>query len=521
MNTVTAYLILNVLCLFRLNSGQGCKESFYHWMFKKPVDNSRPYRNDDFSKSNEGWQMPHTERSSKERVVYSEMSSTICSASPKSADSAILPNCMNLNLTAKKMSEQSDEDNLFQLNAISSNSTHDGTKNTALNCDSLTPQLFECSLISYAKGCYEVDPKTQRLRVRKTAYLRELGDYFIDQQDRVFLCAERLPYPVTSPRCNYVTLKSSHFKILSNNLLYVNESKKFIQRPVYKPIDQNSLNVCYPLSIEFLNCPEDFLYVVERNQYDKLPGLKLFYRTHNQIVDPSYYYQYNDYNDVVVCVSGQSMKVCTLMGITCVWLEILSVAFLLFTITYEVLVPKKSNHRTCLIFHGLTMLLYYMSVLVERLVDGHTYFSSCYFFFFAKYFTMTSAFTWLTALAVDICSSFSALQTSYCQCGMPNKHTILKYNIFAWGLPFIMCILVAIVEFNKNLQQLLFLYPNTDTACQCLCWFNNQYAASFFHYVLDTCLATTNIILYVITIYNIRHESKDLRIVNYKYRRQL
>lgn len=173
------------------------------------------------------------------------------------------------------------------------------------------------------------------------------------------------------------------------------------------------------------------------------------------------------------------------MGCACLWLELISTICLLFTIIYKQLRCGPSRHRTCLVFHSFTMMVYYMSVLPEHITGGHN-FIWCYIFFFSKYYSMTSAFIWLTALAFDICCSFLFCQPSNCQSRITRgTNTLLKYHLFAWGFPLIQCIIAAIVEWNIHLQKLLTIYPRTFGSCQCLCWFANPFVTLVFHHVCN------------------------------------
>lgn len=456
----------------------------------------------------------------KSNISFKNQSQKSCSScSATKGNLPTLPNCVKITRMSMQILES-----VLQLTPKNMISTIENT--TTSTCYPLSPQLLNCPLIYYDKNCYKIDSETQQLHILNSNYYLELGDYFIDQrQGKVFLCSEPLPKPVKSPRCNYITLDTGQFTILGNGSLYINESHTLIQRPIYSPIDQNFWNVCFPLSITFLNCPESLLYVVRDSAYNKLSRMRLFYRSHNQVVEPSEYYQYNSANDVVVCVSQKSMKVCNLLLNFYVVIDCLSTISLIFLTLYHLLVPQQLIYKVCLIGHSATMTSYYISVILERIISGHDYLIMCYILFFLKYFSLTSAYTWLTVLGFDICCSFSSLTTSYCQCLMlkerRERHAILIYSIIGWGLPCVMCILVAVVEWDTSLQKSLSVYPDAFGSCKCLCWLSNHFALFALHYGYDMCLSTTNIILYIITVYNIRHGNKQTKTVNSNRRKQM
>lgn len=490
--------------------GQQCKEDPYSWMIQAPVDQTGSYSN-----------IHHETRSNASTKSINGLKNLFqpfCTSSPDlNVSLTILPRCMNVTITRTALKFL---DNQIQTTINSLNIT---IEDTISFCYPLSPQILNCPLIYYEKNCYEIHRKTQHLHVFHTNYRLQLGDYFTDHQGKAFSCSEPLPTPVSSLRCNYVTLDAGQFTILPNDSLYINESHKLIQRPIYATINQNSVNVCYPLSIEFLNCPKTLLYIIRKSQYDVLPGKSLFYRSHNQVADPSQYYQYNEFNDVILCVTQQSMKLCNLLLNIYVGCYLLSIVFLILLTIYYLVIPKQIIYKLCLVGHSAAMICYYAEAIVERIIDGHDSSISCYIFFFLKYFSFASAYTWITALAFDICSSFSSLVTSYCQRKMliHQRQAILIYNILCWGIPFSMCVLVAIVELDTDLQKSLSIYPTATGSCKCLCWLSNRLALFITHYGYHMCLSTINIILYVITVYNIRQDNMEAKTVNCNRRKQM
>lgn len=503
-------MMISFLCVFI--QGKGCKEGLFNWMLHLPANTTvarKDIRSQNKVRSNAATNF---------KMFINNASELSCVSSPSSGiNFTILPKCMNVTVRIRpplKMSEGQQQSGL-----ITSRTT---SEHWISKCYPLSSQLLECPLIYYEKNCYKIQNETQYLHILKTNYSLALGDYFIDHQERVFLCSKPLDVPVNSPRCNYVVLKMEQFTILSNGSLYVNDTHKLIQTPIYQSINQNSLNICYPLSIEFLTCPESLLYIIPHEHYDVLPGLKIFYRTHNQILDPSQYYELNTLKDIIACVSQDSMETCNLLSNIYVFVDCLSIIFLTFLIIYHLVVLKHSLYKLCLIYHSITMISFYISSgILERIIDSHQHIISCYILFFLKYFAITSTYTWLTMLAFDISYTFSSLLKSYHQSKIvKEKRAFWMYNLFGWGLPFVMCILIAAVEWNTNLQKFLSIYPSVIGSCKCFCWLSNHFALFAIHYGYDTLLSITNIILYIMTVFNIRRKSRECDVMN-KRRKQM
>lgn len=513
---IVAVISTVLLLLCALIDGQPCREGLFNWMIRKP-----PNEIDSYGKIRA--LTPYLEEYSEMNHNFNNrtkiLSKVSCTSSwATKVNITILPKCMIFTVRKAALQFLTTDIQIMSINI--NNSTFDDDMIDI--CYPLSPQLLDCSLIYYEKNCYYTNRETQILRIFNASYRLNLGDYYIDHQGRVFLCSEPLLTPVNSPRCNYIVLQAGQYTILPNDSLYVKESNKIIQQPSYGESNQNSVNVCYPLSIEFINCPENSLYIVTHDHYDILPGLKLFYRTHNLVLDPSQYYQYNRINDIVACVSPASLVLCNVLGNMYTFVECLSIIFLIILTIYHFVMSKQHIYRLCLISHSTTLICYYVVEVIERSFSGHDYLILCYILYFLRYFSLTSAYAWLTCMAFDICCSFSSLLTSCCKCRMlSERYAMLIYNLCGWGLPFVMCILLAIVEFDENLQKFLSVYPGVIGSCKCFCWFANHVALNIMHYGYDMLLFATNIVLYIVTVYNIRHENKETEIVNSRRRRQM
>lgn len=226
---------------------QRCKEGLFIWIIQLPANEIVSQRQTEARQIKANWQREEGSHVTNSNNLTENSSQSLCASSTSSTiNFTCLSSFMNATLTRSSLKCLEDQ---YQ-SILSTFKT--SVKGNLSICYPLSPQLLDCPLIYYEKNCYDVHQDTYLLHIFKTNYHLQQGDYFIDYQGRGSICSEPLLAPVNLPRCNYVALATGQYMILLNGSLYVNESNKLIQRPIYKTLTRKTLNVCYPLSIEFL-----------------------------------------------------------------------------------------------------------------------------------------------------------------------------------------------------------------------------------------------------------------------------
>ena len=81
---------------------------------------------------------------------------------------------------------------------------------------------------------------------------------------------------------------------------------------------------------------------------------------------------------------------------------------------------------------------------------------------FCLHFFILSQFTWSSVLATDLCRTFVLMQRVLSSQRDSQSRTFLIYNSYAWGVPFVTCLIAVILDQHSNV--------NIDYASDRICW---------------------------------------------------
>ncbi|XP_068142230.1 uncharacterized protein [Drosophila tropicalis] len=123
----------------------------------------------------------------------------------------------------------------------------------------------------------------------------------------------------------------------------------------------------------------------------------------------------------------------------------ISLVSFLITIAVYLYLPKLRNlHGKCFVCFLISLFIGYSMLLLDIYKASIEHFYLCYLTGYLGYFGILAAFFWLTVISLDLWNSFRG--TNYNVNRLTSGHRFLIYNLYAWGMPLLLTILIAILD---------------------------------------------------------------------------
>lgn len=392
---------------------------------------------------------------------------------------------------------------------------------TANICYPLSPQLLQCTLKKLHPSLYDRLPKRILLN-RKTGNKTDFRDYYITNTNEYIGCIEELNIN-RKLRCNYIVYQKNEYKFKNNNtIIWLGPSKTQIYKPEYTLLDKDSIKLCYPFTLTMTNCK---LWLLESHEFEVQDDKTMKSFTHGVTYNMGEYLLTATNSSAKmkagVCVRAPSVDRARkgLMVITCI--QIISAISLFVTFIIHLLIPRLNHHAKPLLCHMFSMVVMYTSLsfrsLMERIEPD-----VCYVIFIFLYFSAMASFFWLNVLAFDLWSIFANLQTTstfWCSCSSSGTKSrrFYYYSLYAWGVPLLFTAASITLDTQESLQEVFQMKPTFKN----MCWFNERKSAFMLLYGPLFCVLGINLLLFILTIYNLHHASKGVEVVNKEFNKQL
>ncbi|XP_046390124.1 probable G-protein coupled receptor Mth-like 3 [Ischnura elegans] len=187
---------------------------------------------------------------------------------------------------------------------------------------------------------------------------------------------------------------------------------------------------------------------------------------------------------------------------------IVSIVFLIISLAiYATTSELRNLHGKCLMCHIISLLVGYLFLAIVQRSGGSLNDNACTAFGFVIYFALLCSFFWLNIMCIDIYVAFSSFAP-------PRMHSseikkFFTYILYAWGIPFLIIIVTAIMEFHPAVESGKFLKPEFKTTC----WFFTRSSRIAYFNAPVGVLVICNIILFALTAFNIYKVNRETSIL--------
>ncbi|XP_023032009.1 G-protein coupled receptor Mth isoform X2 [Drosophila willistoni] len=190
----------------------------------------------------------------------------------------------------------------------------------------------------------------------------------------------------------------------------------------------------------------------------------------------------------------------------------ISLVCFLITIVVYLYLPKLRNlHGKCFVCYLISLFIGYSMLLLDIYKACIYYYYLCYITGYLGYFGILAAFFWLTVISLDLWNSFRG--TNYNVNRFTSGNRFLIYNLYAWGMPLVLTILIAILDqvlldpYLEDLTWVPGVYYNG-------CWIKTfDWSAMVYFYGPMLILIIFNTILFILTAARIMVIKKDIHTV--------
>lgn len=351
------------------------------------------------------------------------------------------------------------------------------------------------------------------------------------------ICADAIPQNQTKyfVTCNFMQLAKHEYNILSNNSLHIISRNETISIPLYSKLHNpmGALNVCYPLSHAFKECP--FILTTRKDMYQIFYNKTLYEGHHGHYFEPAEYgiLTHDPYNHeqglAFTCAPfQQKQEVVRIVNkdLATQIIKICSIICLIIVFSVHIIFPSINYHSKPLLCHVISVI----GIEAIQLMHSPTLgvlpvmeVSGCYLVSFLQYYFTLCAFFWINVMAFDIWRTFSKVnsQTGPAACCAIQflgemkpawcKRSFPLYCLYAFGIPTIMLICLImfhVYNISPTLSPVFFV--------ERWCWFKNVFVGTVFMYGPLAIIILENLIFFSLTVYNLHKISKESELVNKK-----
>ncbi|XP_028048018.2 G-protein coupled receptor Mth2 isoform X1 [Monomorium pharaonis] len=269
----------------------------------------------------------------------------------------------------------------------------------------------------------------------------------------------------------------------------------------YKNDSENKINQLLYLTVRDPCLLQGFgRRLLDSETYKFLIDGSLYYQNADTLILPTSYcfaILGRDIYDVIVCNNKNKLPIYV---IACL---LVSLLFLLLTfIIYSILSELRNMHGYTLRAHVASLFITYAIMYFGHqnigLALDETF---CILLAYIFNFFFLSSFFWLSVICFDIWSTFRELRS--CRANVKEeKKKFMIYSIYAWGIPVILSIIYAIIDYVK--------IPNwiRPEMCEKKFWFSNDRAKTIYFYVPIGATVISNICFFIATTVTITHQNK-------------
>jgi hypothetical protein len=320
------------------------------------------------------------------------------------------------------------------------------------------------------------------------------------------------------PRCNYIVLDATEYRQLDNGSWQLKDNGEMINRPdilsfpVKSSLPSTAVNVCFPLSIAFINCLHPI--PIDVSDCELQSDHSVYLMTNDYAVNMGDYFK--SPNSYTICNKPKMVGLDRILNFFYAGCHALSAICFLITIIYQLHGSGKMNcHTKSLLCHIVSLFLAYLcetadSVIIVLPTYPPTW--CCYVLYIFLYISYMWAFFWLNVLAFDVLYAFSQMQTSKYSCAATWTETrrFLFYNIYAWFAPMILCAIMVTVDQSPSIQKALSFNPKLGLSC-----YSTERTTKWVFYYIPLCfIMTTNLLSFFGTVIILMSASKGTQLVN-------
>ncbi|GAB6025409.1 hypothetical protein CHUAL_011154 [Chamberlinius hualienensis] len=389
-------------------------------------------------------------------------------------------------------------------------------------CYPLSPQLLQCPNHVTNYGDYQIINSTKLLIPSKniTAYL---GDFYILSNGSAVTCEQNIKNNTDMPRCNYITVQTGDINLNSDGSVLITTANFIINNPVYSVATSNSeVKVCFPLSLEMLNCPNV--------QETIVPFVEILHDLHVYSVVLHYYFKPDSYyvnSKSIITFCNEDSLSFTPVVTNSIVVGVSSFAastILLVVVLFRRKFFLQNYHCKCLMCHIIMGIINCIFWGVKMFVP-YLRRTPCYIIFSVYYYTMMSYYAWLNVMGFDSWKNISKIPTvnttgfySISCVKVKPKTQFAIYSLYGWGLPAVMLTTILLI----NLLSSPFNFNNTYIPYFEPLWGLNSPITFNIYWAAPECLfSATTFIFACLIIKNMKKAGSGVDLVNERSNAQI
>ncbi|GAB6025847.1 hypothetical protein CHUAL_011827 [Chamberlinius hualienensis] len=404
------------------------------------------------------------------------------------------------------------------------------TINRTSLCFMLSPQLLQCEMEKSYIGDYRMEDEGATIVIPRKNIVAYLGDFYIDDNGTVFTCSKGVDVSLfQAPRCNYVTMNADDYFMYENGSVYIPSANFIIKLPIYSIVTGDLTQICFPLTVAFLNCRNKMLNFAGSYIFNRDMSATIF--DYYTVSKPNEYYL-NSIGQLIQCDNNDIESTKTIPKIIYEFymaIALLSDILLVFTIILRYNLFMLNDHTRCMLNHIVCLILSNISLAANDFYAVRGGWPS-YLLFALYYFFSLTASLWLNVIAFDLWRFFTRLHIQpskrlsgggSCSRGwktIAQTFRLTMYHIYCWGVALLLTGLVLGIDLCPLLCQITFgLCPHINHYG----WFNNVDSLLLYFYLPFNVLTVSNCIFMVLIVRGVMKASLGTDMVNQRRRQQL
>ncbi|GAB6025165.1 hypothetical protein CHUAL_010588 [Chamberlinius hualienensis] len=374
---------------------------------------------------------------------------------------------------------------------------------------------------------FDLDIENGTITEINTNLQHSMEDYLYNPEYKeAYICRENLlPGDKTDGIilwCSILTVDDGNYTIANGSLIVPGLSDAI--SPKYYNINQNSstVSICFNSSLEFLRSLRKSL--IDKRDFTINSHFELTLKGvlgHEDSVYPpgNYWVTYDEEHAIVVFGENEPVIVPASTFARNLYIyHIISAIFCFFTLLFHLAIPKINLHTKSLLCHVFSMMLMYIAFTFKRFYsEVQSKPAKCLLFGFF-YVTIIGTFLWLNIIAYELWKVFASLRGIATKSISDQRLRLFLKSLYAWGIPLVILCVIFGISYNENLQEKLGLNFMTDIHEAFP--INTTFSWIFIHGPMSAILFI-NLLLFLLTILNIRKARRGTKMLNKNVNRKL
>ncbi|KAF5288085.1 hypothetical protein FQR65_LT12135 [Abscondita terminalis] len=185
---------------------------------------------------------------------------------------------------------------------------------------------------------------------------------------------------------------------------------------------------------------------------------------------------------------------------------IISMPFLLLTFLVYAVLPDRNLHGKCLMCYVSTLFGAYALLIFIQLYPNGIEPKACKALGIVCLFFFMVSFFWMSVMSIDIFLAFSGRRGFSGSRKQAEMKRFLLYNLYAWGMPLILVIIVTSLSVAPDINVNAWYNPGIGNG---QCWFADGYPTLLYFYLPISLIIITNITLFGTTACKIKRVQQD------------